>query len=220
MSPRRAKVLRDRGDSDSPGALRRHLITVTQHLLAAHGLIGLTTRQIAREAEVSDGVLYNHFAGKDELVLAALGERATELVRDFLAALPEPGAATLEQSLAQLARAVLEFSAGIVPLVTGLLGQADLLHAFFSGIHADRVGPQAAFAATVEYVAAEQHLGRVADDVDPVAVAQLLFGACQLHGLVSQLRSAEDGAPEQDVVPAADLDAIVVVLLRALRPAR
>ena len=79
---------------------------------------------------------------------------------------------------------MLEFSAGIVPLVTWLLGQADLLHAFFSGIHADRIGPQAAFAATVEYVAAEQHLGRVADDVDPVAVAQLLFGACQLRQLV------------------------------------
>ena len=212
MSPRRAKVLRDRDDSDSPGALRRHLITVTQHLLAAHGLIGLTTRQIAREAKVADGVLYNHFAGKDELVLTALGERATELVRDFLAERPEPGAGTLEQNLAQLARAVLEFSAGIVPLVTGLFGQADLLHAFLSGSHADQVGPQTAFSATVEYVASEQRLGRVADDVDPLAVAELLFGACQLRQIVPQPQPAEDA------VPAADLDAIVAVLLRALRP--
>jgi len=81
MSPRRATVLSE--DNTSPGALRRHLIAVTQHLLTAHGLTGLTTRQIAREAQVADGVLYNHFANKDDLVLTALGERATELVGAF-----------------------------------------------------------------------------------------------------------------------------------------
>ena len=199
---------------------RERILSASQQLFPDQGINCTGVDQLCAVAGVSKRTLYQHFAGKDELVLTALGERATELVRDFLAARPEPGAATLEQNLAQLARAVLEFSAGIVPLVTGLFGQANLLHAFLSGIHADQVGPQAAFAATVEYVAAEQHLGRVADDVDPVAVAQLLFGACQLHGLVSQLRSAEDEAPEQDAVPAADLDAIVVVLLRALRPAR
>src|SRR5665647_3544102 len=128
MSPRRARVLRD--ESDSPGALRRHLIVVTQRLLAAHGSAGLTTREIAREAQVADGLLYNHFAGKSDLVVTALGEQAAGLVQEFLAARPEPGTATLEENLTALARAALEFNARIVPLVTGLFGQADLLGRF------------------------------------------------------------------------------------------
>ena len=61
-----------RDESDSPGALRRHLIDVTQRLLAAHGSAGLTTREIAREAQVADGLLYNHFAGKGDLVVTAV----------------------------------------------------------------------------------------------------------------------------------------------------
>jgi len=211
MSPRHARVLRDQGEAGSPGAaLHRHLIAVTQRLLAAHGSAGLTTREIAREAQVADGLLYNHFASKDDLVATALGERATELVHDFLAARPEPGTATLEENLATLARAVFDFNACMVPLVTGLFGQADLLHAFFSDFHTGQVGPRAAFTAAVEYVSAEQRLGRAADDVDPVAVVEMLLGACLVRALAAQMGQAADSGPQ------ADLDAIVSVLVRAL----
>ncbi|NMM29572.1 MAG: helix-turn-helix transcriptional regulator [Cellulomonas sp.] len=214
MSPRRARVLRDQGASDSPGALRRHLIDVTQRLLAAHGAAGLTTREIAREAHVADGLLYNHFAGKDDLVVTALVERAAELVEGFLAALPEPGAATLEENLHVLAQAVLELTAQAVPLVTGLLGQAALLGRLFDDIHdtqAGQVGPQAAFGAAVGYVRAEQGLGRAAADVEAAAVVELLFGACLSRAFVGQLGEREVA------VPAVTTEALVGVLLRALQ---
>ena len=214
MSPRRARVLRDQGASDSPGALRRHLIDVTQRLLAAHGAAGLTTREIAREAHVADGLLYNHFAGKDDLVVTALVERAAELVEGFLAALPEPGTATLEENLHVLAQAVLELTAQAVPLVTGLLGQAALLGRLFDDIHdtqAGQVGPQAAFAAAVGYVRAEQGLGRAAADVEAAAVVELLFGACLSRAFVGQLGEREVA------VPAVTTEALVGVLLRALQ---
>ena len=77
-------------------------------------------------------------------------------------------------------------------------------------IHAGQVGPQAAFAATVEYVQAEQRLGRAADDVDPAAVGELLFGACMSRAFVAQMGGNATG-------PEPDLDAIVRVLLRALQ---
>ena len=218
MSPRRARVLRDQGASDSPGALRRHLIDVTQRLLAAHGAAGLTTREIAREAHVADGLLYNHFAGKDDLVVTALIERGAELVEGFLAALPEPGTATLEENLHVLAQAVLELTAQAVPLVTGLLGQAALLRRLLDDIHdihdthAGQVGPQAAFAAAVGYVRAEQGLGRAAAaDVEAAAVVELLFGACLSRAFVGQLGEREVA------VPAVTTEALVGVLLRALQ---
>ena len=214
MSPRRARVLRDQGASDSPGALRRHLIDVTQRQLAAHGAAGLTTREIAREAHVADGLLYNHFAGKDDLVVTALIERGAELVEGFLAALPEPGTATLEENLHVLAQAVLELTAQAVPLVTGLLGQAALLRRLLDDIHdthAGQVGPQAAFAAAVGYVRAEQGLGRAAADVEAAAVVELLFGACLSRAFVGQLGEREVA------VPAVTTEALVGVLLRALQ---
>ena len=211
MSPRRAKVL---GGETSPGALRRHLIAVTQHLLAAHGAAALTTRQIAREAQVADGVLYNHFAGKDDLVLTAMAERAGELVDAFQAAVPEPGSGTLEGNVATLTRAALDMQAGLLPLVTGLLGRPDLFHGFFATFHAG-LGPQATFAATVEYLQAEQALGRAADDVDAAAVTELMFGACQLRTIMTV---AATGTPTVTAERAGDLEAVVAALLRALRP--
>lgn len=212
MSPRRAKVL---GGETSPGALRRHLIAVTQRLLAAHGTTTLTTRQIAREAQVADGVLYNHFADKDELVLTALMERAGQLTDAYLGAIPEPGTATLEANLRDLVRSATALHAGMVPLVTGLIGQERLLHGFFAGVH-DQSGPQAAFSATVEYVRGEQVAGRASADVDAEAVGELLFGACQLRALVQHLQPPN---PAAAFAREAHPDAAVAVLLRALRPA-
>ncbi|HEX5333276.1 MAG TPA: TetR/AcrR family transcriptional regulator [Cellulomonas sp.] len=211
MSPRRARVLRDQDTSDSPGALRRHLIDVTQRLLAAHGAAGLTTREIAREAQVADGLLYNHFAGKDDLVVTALGERTTELVGAFLATLPEAGTATLEDNLQVLAQATLDLTAQAAPLVTGLIGQAALVGRFIDGIHAGQLGPQVAVAAVVEYLQAEQVLGRATTDVDAAAVVELLFGACLSRAFIGQLGAPEVGAPT------AATESIVGVLLRALR---
>ena len=208
MSPRRAKVL---GGETSPGALRRHLIAVTQRMLTLHGVTSLTTRQIAREAQVADGVLYNHFAGKDDLVLTALAERSKELGAEFLASVPEPGASTLEVNVAALAQATLALHAGTTPLVTGLVGQPRLLHDFITATHSDQ-GAQTSFAALVEYLAAEQHLGRASSDVDPVAIAELLFGVCQLRALVHLM------GPAEGRVPSADLGAVVAAVARAMRP--
>jgi AcrR family transcriptional regulator len=211
MSPRRAKVLI--GTDSTPGALRRHLIAVTQRLLAAHGLTGLTTRQIAREAQVADGILYNYFADKDDLVLTAMDEQAKRAVVAFLAVCPEPGTATLKENLTSLARAATTLNTETLPLVTGLFGQAPLVHGFLTRIYSDELGPQKALAATADYVRAEQQLGRAGADVDPTAIAELLFGVCQLRALVAQM------GPDDTSVQAADIDVIVDTLLRALRPA-
>lgn len=211
MSPRRARVL---SEETSPGALRRHLVAVTQRLVAAHG-VGLTARQIAHEAQVADGALYNHFANKADLVVTALVESAAAASEEYVAALPEAGSRTLEENLRTLAAASVRLQAALTPLFTGLVGDAALLHEFFARVHGER-GPQQTFAATTAYLRAEQDLGRASTEVDAAAVAGLLFGGSQLHALVGHLGSAS----ATPVGPAAepDLDATVAVLLRALRP--
>lgn len=61
------------------GNLRATLLDAADQLLAAHGVQGLTLREVARAAGVSHGAPYHHFASLDDL-LAAVAERGfTEL---------------------------------------------------------------------------------------------------------------------------------------------
>ena len=214
MSPRRAKVL---SEESSPGALRRHLIAVTQRLLAAHGGTALTTRQIAREAQVSDGVLYNHFSDKDDLVVTALAAQAEESADTFLAAVPQPGSETLEQNLRTIAEAAVTFHATTLPLVTSLIGRGPLFHALMTALHS-APGPGRTLIATVDYLRAEQALGRAAADVDAAAAAELLVGACQLRAFAGHLQPPSAVPPAGDPNDAGDLAAVVATLMRALRP--
>src|SRR5262249_61477702 len=71
MSPRWAKATRGRAGNDPATALREHLINTAEKLLTEKQAGAITTREIARAAGVADGVLYNHFADKHDLILAA-----------------------------------------------------------------------------------------------------------------------------------------------------
>ena len=69
MSPRQAKGVKGRVGDDPATALRNHLIDVAERLLAERPVSSITTRDIARAGEVSDGVLYNYFASKNDLLV-------------------------------------------------------------------------------------------------------------------------------------------------------
>jgi AcrR family transcriptional regulator len=51
---------------------RQELLAATWRVIARTGIIGVTTREIAREAGFSTGVLAHYFADKEELLAAAL----------------------------------------------------------------------------------------------------------------------------------------------------
>ncbi|MFD0630342.1 helix-turn-helix domain-containing protein [Catenulispora yoronensis] len=76
MSPRPAAVLRG-GDQD----LRAHLIATAAAVIARRGTAGLSVREIAKEAKVADGVLYNYFDGKDDLIAHGLRAHVHAVLR-------------------------------------------------------------------------------------------------------------------------------------------
>ena len=51
---------------------KQELVSATWQVIARTGIVGVTTREIAREAGVSTGVLAHYFANKEELLAAAL----------------------------------------------------------------------------------------------------------------------------------------------------
>ena len=208
MSPRRAKGVRGRVGDDPATALRNHLISVAEGLLAERSVAAITTRDIARAAQVSDGVLYNYFAGKDDLLVTALVRRFASIVARHDAELPAPGAATVEENLNAYARASLGQITEALPLVAALLSEPPLLHRFFEQVHGESFGPQLIFRRLTEYLKGERELGRL-PAVDVEAATDLLIGATSLVALSHAL-----GAPHVDV--ATRLPAMVELLTRGL----
>ena len=213
MSPRRAKAVTGRVGDDPATALREHLIDTAERLLAQRQVSTITTRDIARAAGVSDGVLYNYFADKYELLLAALLRRYQGLADRFAAGLPEPGTGTVAGNLHAFAEASLAFQGDLLPIGVGLMSEQLLLHRFMETIHADLHGPQQNQSRLSGYLEGERRLGRIPADVDPVAAATLLTGAC-LNVAVAGLVLPDGARPD----PAVALAAVVRTLLHGLLP--
>jgi AcrR family transcriptional regulator len=68
-----------------PVDLRRQQIAVAaRHVFAIHGLAGAKTRQIAEAANVTETILYRHFASKQEIFEAAVLQPLEQLAADLM----------------------------------------------------------------------------------------------------------------------------------------
>lgn len=214
MSPPRARVLRGSNDADPAGALRAHLVAVTAGLLADRGVSGLTARVIARSAGVSDGVLYNHFRDKNDLVLAALRSHLAALVEAFDATQPEAGTHAVRENLRALMAASVTAQTHLLRMTAGLIAQSNLLRRFSAEIHAEGIdGPAHVIGAVERYLHDEQHLGRLNPAADAHIAAVLLFGAGQLQALAMQFRP-----PDNPNATADEFDPVIDFVMMALAP--
>ncbi|MER6990296.1 helix-turn-helix domain-containing protein [Saccharopolyspora hirsuta] len=204
--PRTAAALRDSGSPD----LRDHLIGVAERLIAQRRTDALTVRAIAREAQVADGVLYNYFADKEELLAHALLAHI-EAAERVLPDPPQPGEGPLETNLAAYLRHILDLHERILPAFAGLLGQPKVL-ARFNSWPRSKKGDNLRQTLTA-YLDAEQQHGRIAAGADTGAAAALLVGACYEVVLPRLLQPA--GEP-LDVAPEF-LDRLVVTILSGIR---
>jgi AcrR family transcriptional regulator len=136
MSPRKPAVLRD-GDGQD---LRDYLIATAARMIDERGSAGLGVRDIAREAQVADGVLYNYFEDKEDLLAHALLAHVGT-VMGASAQLPPAGTGAVADNLRLFIDSGLATLARVVPAFAGLLSQPKVLARF----HA-MVGGDAAFA--------------------------------------------------------------------------
>ena len=212
MSPRRARATRGRVEDDPATALREHLIDTAEKLLAERHVGTITTREIARAAGVSDGVLYNYFADKHDLLLAALLRRYARVLTRFDSGLPEPGTGTVEAYLIAYAEAALDLVGHALPMTAGLMSEPDLLHRFVAELHQEPFGPQRLRQPVADYLAGEQRLGRLRDFPIEPALA-LILGPAIMLGFTELV----GGVPREAV--SARIPAIIDTLLRGIAPA-
>jgi AcrR family transcriptional regulator len=175
--PRQARAVAGR-EGDPGLALREHLIAVAEVLLAERQVSAITIRDISGAADVSEGVLYNYFADKTDLLLTALVRRFSGIVEQMHANLPDPGSATVEANLGVFAEALLDLYTDALPIFGKLLTEPALLRRFMDDIHSPHktFGGKQIRDPLVEYLAGEQKLGRIGA-VDVEAAADLVVGA-------------------------------------------
>jgi AcrR family transcriptional regulator len=198
MSPRKAGALRGRDAQN----LREYLIATAARLIGERGTGALTVRDIAREAQVADGVLYNYFDDKEELLANALLAHVAAIMGSTPALLPEPGTGEVADNLERFIDGGMQVLTRVTPAFAGLLAQPKVLTRF----HA-MVGGDAAFGAAADqpdsgsgtdepqegdgrglpdmltvYLRGEQRLGRIDPAADVDAVVILIVGA--IHGQV------------------------------------
>jgi AcrR family transcriptional regulator len=196
MSPRKPAVLRD-GDGQD---VREHLIETAARLIGERGSAGLAVRDIAREAQVADGVLYNYFEDKDDLLAHALLAHIGSVMQ-AAPQMPAAGTGTVADNLRLFIDRGLETLARVAPAFAGLVSQPGVLSRF----HA-MVGGDAAFVGGEQQADQDPAAGEQQADQDPAAG--------EPRGLPDVLRGyllAEQRLGRVD--PAADVDAAVTLIV-------
>ena len=203
--------------------LRDHLVAAADELLDRAPPGGLTTRQIARHAAVSDGVLYNHFGDKDELLVAALVRRYGRLVATFEARIAEAdeieagqgrAASDLARWLQAFGRALRDLDAAALHLAAGLMAEPALLQAFWVEIHRAPLGLERLTNPLATRLRGERDAGHLPPDADLGAAIHLVFGAAGMSAITLRVSPHADGA-ELD----RHLDAAIDLALAGLRAA-
>jgi AcrR family transcriptional regulator len=133
---------------------RRRLYEAAATVFAARGFADATAEAISREAGMSKATFYEHFANKEECILALFDEAATECLRQMAVAV-EGDAASYPEHLAQGTRAFLrtlaEWPDAAQTLLVEIIGAGPraterrdaILEAFAEAVYGDneRVAP-------------------------------------------------------------------------------
>ena len=126
-------MLRDRDGEN----LREHLIATAARLIDQRGGTGLAVRDIAREAQVADGALYNYFEDKEDLLAHALLAHVGRVMTEAPQLLPPAGTGTVAGNLAAFIDRGLAVLIQVVPAFAGLLSQPRVLIRFHAMVGGD-----------------------------------------------------------------------------------
>jgi AcrR family transcriptional regulator len=154
---------------------RQNIINATARLLQTQGLARLTTREIARKAKVAEGLIYHHFKDKAELIYEVVEQLMLD-AKNVLQNLPlQVGLRTLSENLEEVLSVVYRSHYEIVPIVCSVFADHKLRARIREIMKEREVGPQNAINWLAVYLAAEQRLGRMADNIIPEIAAKCLW---------------------------------------------
>jgi len=166
-------------------ATRDVILDAAANVLRTRGLANATTKEIARTAGFSEATLYKHFQDKLGLMVAVLHERGPQFIPMLQTLTQRAGAGAVRDTLTELAAAAIVFYRDGFPMFASVFSDPAILSAHRDQLRAQNLGPHRAVDGLVEYLRAEQDLGRISAGADLEAIAALLLGACFQHAFLS-----------------------------------
>ena len=197
--------------TDRGRATRARLIDATRVVVREVGYAHASTRAIAQAAGVAEGTIYRHFPDKAALFFATILESNAPIVA-WVTTLPaRAGEGSVEGNLVDAAVRLAGLRDQIIPLELAVAADPELAaqrrRVMAAAGPSLPPGPPEAVAA---YLAAEQRLGRVRADLDPVEAAGVLLGA--LFALGAMPTTGDAGLSPDRVASA------VRLLVRGIQP--
>lgn len=170
---------------------QQKLIDAADQLLRENGLARATTRKIAQQAGVAEGLLYHHFRDKAELI----HEVVIHCLRDFHETLDNlpflVGQHTVAQNLTRVLEIAYDAQCRITHIVCGVFSDHQLRTRTREIIRERQLGPQRSISILADYLAAEQKLGRVRTDIAPLSAAKLLLASSFHGGMINQFLDSD-----------------------------
>jgi AcrR family transcriptional regulator len=102
--------------------MRKRIVEAAITIAARSGFTQATTKEIAREADCSEGIIYHYFAGKDELFRAVIRENAEEFLARLAAEVE--GGNTPRDKLEKLIDFHFEYFTGQIHIFQILFGKS------------------------------------------------------------------------------------------------
>jgi AcrR family transcriptional regulator len=168
---------------------RERILDATEQVIQERGLARVTTKEIARVAGVAEGTLFKYFERKEDLLLAVVQEHLPSFVA--VAHPEQAGARTVGEQLEAIAQAAMAYYAQLIPPTIAFCADAALLARHREWMQAQQAGPQRIFELVAAYITAEQRLGRLDAQRDPMSVAALLLGPCYQYALLRHFIGAD-----------------------------
>jgi len=148
---------------------RQAIVEAARRLFTERGFDGVTIAEVAREADVSEGTVFNYFPTKEDLFYSPMEAFEAELVAAV--GLRKPG----ESAAAAFRRVLLERSAGIAERAE-LIATAERIRSASPALQAREREISAQYTQSLAELIAEE-TGKPPDDVEAAVVANALMGA-------------------------------------------
>ena len=139
---------------------KNDILAAADQLLRDRGFGAVTTKEIARAAEVSEASIYYHFGDKLDLMHAVLEAHLPTLLEVTRALPGRAGTSTVTANLATAASSLISFYRAIQPVIAAVQTDAELSRRFRDRLAAQGRDPQRGSKAVAEYLTAERALGR------------------------------------------------------------
>ena len=160
------------------------ILDAASQLLRDKGISGMSTREIARAAGLSDAAIYSHFKSRGELLSALVPVSLGDYKGNAEAFLKRVGQGTVKGNLRFAMKLARDYFRDVSPKIALVLAEPELFND-----PGGRSVPKGHKAETfmADYIRAEQRMGRINEDADAATIGAIVVATAFYEGFTAGL---------------------------------